>query len=138
MKKYISVSALFAVVLFACTKEKTESTNTPVTGHVANISWQDCAEFTDHGLTICLTGAKEGRCGCNEECIWEGAVDFTLHVTGAGIDTTITLTTNSNPVNLHDSVVIGGTTIKVSDGSGIDCNDYEKYEKYKAKVELSN
>ena len=109
----------------------------PVSGPEAIIPWQDCAYFSDNGFTVCFIGAKEERCPCNTNCLWEGSVDATLRVTSVtGIDTTITLTTNSNPVNLHNLHAVGGKTIVFVNTSGIDCADFGQYEKYKVIVRV--
>ena len=108
-----------------------------VSGTEAIIPWQDCAYFSDNGFTVCFVDAKEERCPCNTNCLWEGSVDATLRVTTAtGIDTTITLTTNSNPVNLHNFHTVGGKTIVFVNTSGIECADYGQYEKYKVIVRV--
>ncbi|MDO8367619.1 MAG: hypothetical protein Q7T20_12530 [Saprospiraceae bacterium] len=108
-----------------------------VSGSEAIIPWQECAFFADHNYTICFIGAKEERCPCNTNCLWEGSVDATLRVTSpTGIDTTITLTTNSNPVNLHNFHTVGGKTIVFVNTFQIECADYGKYEKYKVIIKI--
>ena len=137
--KYIFWIA-FTMVAFcfsACEDNDPISVTVPVSGSEATIPWQDCAEFTDQGITVCFVGAKEERCPCNTNCLWEGSVDATLRVTTAtGIDTTLTLTTNSNPVNLHNFHTVGGKTILFVSTPGIECADYGKYEKYKVQIRI--
>jgi hypothetical protein len=110
-----------------------------VSGSEATIAWQDCAFFTDHDITICFTGANEYRCACDVYCIWEGAVDATLHITNTtGLDTTIVLTTNSSPQNLPSEATIAGKVIRfVGTSPDLDfCNDYGEYEKYKVVIQV--
>jgi hypothetical protein len=135
--KHLLMIAMGAVLLafFACEDNDPLSTTRQVTGTEATIPWQDCAAFTDQGLTVCFVGAKEERCPCNTNCLWEGSVDATLRVSSAtGIDTTLTLTTNSNPVTLHYFHSVGGKTISFVSTPGIECADYGKYEKYKVLI----
>lgn len=133
MKYYFLIicsSLIFA--LTACKEKDPEFATNPVSGDQATIQWQDCALFTDHDLTICFVGANEARCPCDTDCLWEGTVDATLHITTtAGIDTTITLTTNSSPTNLPNTATIGGKTITFVNTDAVPCADYGKYEKYK-------
>ena len=118
-----------------CKKNEPDTTSKPVSGSQATIAWQDCAIYTDHDVTICFTGINEYRCPCNVECVWEGAVDATLKVTTtSGIDTTIVLTTNSNPVGLNNSATIGGKTIRFVNTDAVDCADYGNSEKYKVVI----
>ncbi len=132
-------------ILFACTvlllslsfcKKNDPATTTPqVSGSKATIAWEDCATYTDHDVTVCFIGVNEYRCPCDVVCVWEGAVDATLKVTTAsGIDTTIVLTTNSNPVGLNNSATIGGKTIRFVNTDAVDCADYGNSEKYKVVI----
>lgn len=133
---FISLSALLLAIT-ACKDKDPILTTVQVSGNEATIPWQDCAEFTDQGITVCFVGAKEERCPCNTNCLWEGSVDATLRVTTAtGIDTTLTLTTNNNPVNLHNFHTVGGKTILFVSTPGIECVDYGKYEKYKVLIRI--
>lgn len=129
------ISSALVIAFSSCGEKEPVITTHPVSGAQATIEWQDCALFTDHNMTICFVGANEGRCPCNTECLWEGSVDATFHVTTAtGIDTTFTLTTNSNPVNLPHAKTIGGKTITFVNTDAVTCADYGKYEKYKVIV----
>jgi hypothetical protein len=129
---------LGGILLFsfsACKDEDPANTTRIVYGSQATIPWQDCALFADQQMTICFVGANEARCPCNTNCLWEGSVDATLHVTTvSGIDTTFTLTTNSNPVNLPNTATIGGKTIQFVNTDAISCSDYGQYEKYKVII----
>jgi hypothetical protein len=141
LKKLLMFAIPTMLFMFSYCK-KTDSEKVPVTqnvkGEEATIDWQGCAFFTDHDITICFVGADEQRCPCNVECVWEGAVNATFHITTlTGLDTIITLTTNSAPAQLHSSETIGGKTIRfVNTATPIpfDCADYGVYEKYKAIV----
>ena len=106
-------------------------------GAEATLSWRECVEFQDFDLTLCFENAKEYRCPCWAECVWEGAVDFTLRVNGPGVDTSVTLTTNSYPLEEWHIVRIGNTTIDISDATHPDCSTYADYPKYKVNVTLS-
>lgn len=132
-----SLLVTLGVLLFSIVSCRDKDSDQLVSGNQAIIDWQDCAFFTDHDLTVCFIDAKESRCPCTTNCIVEGVVDATFHVTSAaGIDTTFTLTTNSNPVNLPNSTSIHGKTITFV-GTEIDfCADYGQYEKYKAIVKV--
>ena len=132
----IICSTLF--IAFSACRDKDPVANTnSVSGTTAIIPWQDCALFTDHNMTICFIGATEGRCPCNTDCLWEGSVDAVLHVTTTtGIDTTITLTTNSSPAALHNLTTVGGKTIRFVNTEGIGCAEYGQYEKYKVIVSV--
>jgi len=136
MKKSIFIlSSALLIAFSACKETDPEQTTHSIGGSVATIEWEHCALFTDHGMTICFVGAKEGRCPCDTDCLWEGSVDATFRVTTpTGIDTTFTLTTNSNPVNLPNATTIGGKTITFVNTDAVSCADYGKYEKYKVIV----
>ncbi len=135
MKYYFLIISTLIIAISACKEEDPEFTTYAVSGSQATIEWQDCALFTDHDMTICFVGADEARCPCNTNCLWEGSVDATLHITTtAGIDTTITLTTNSSPTNLPNTAAIGGKTITFVNTDAVPCADYGKYEKYKVII----
>lgn len=138
MKHFLVLACgLMLVALFFCKKETSNSTQ-HVSGSEAIIGWQDCAYFTDHDLLVCFIGANEYRCPCNADCIWEGAVDATFHLKiPAVLDTTITLTTNSNPTNLPTTDTIGGKIIRFVSVNISDCNEYGDYEKYKVGIEAN-
>ena len=138
MKHFLLIPmAIVLLAFFACEDNDPIPTTLQVSGSEATIPWQDCAEFTDQGLTVCFVGAKEERCPCNTNCLWEGSVDATLRVTSTtGIDTTLTLTTNSNPVNLHNFHSVGGKTIVFVSTPGIECADYGKYDRYKVLIKI--
>jgi len=133
----ISFGVIF-LAFFACQDKDPIYPTAEVNGSTAIIPWQECAYFTDHDYTVCFLAAKEERCPCNTNCLWEGSVDATLRVTSAanGIDTTIVLTTNSDPFNLHNFHTVGGKTIVFVNTDGIDCADFGKYEKYKVIVKI--
>lgn len=135
--KQILFPAILGLCLLAFSFCRKHDDTRSVSGDAAVLSWQECALFPDYDLTICFTGANEARCPCNMECFWEGVVDFTLKVQGPGVDTTVTLTTNSNPLNLPHQITLGNTTIDVEDASGLGCADYGVYDKYKVRVRLS-
>ncbi len=135
--KHFLLIALGAILLAlsACKDKDPTVTTHSVSGAQATIEWEECALFTDHDITICFIGADENRCPCNTECLWEGSVDATFHVTtSTGIDTTITLTTNSSPINLPNATTVGGKTITFVNTDAVNCADYGKYEKYKVIV----
>jgi len=140
MKLSILVAcAALLLGLSACKQKDPLPTTNPVSGSEATIGWQDCAFFTDHDLTVCFVDANDYRCNCASDCFWEGAVDATLHITSStGIDTTITLTTNSNPTQLHSVDTIGGKIIRFVNTENVqpyDCiHDQGNYEKYKAII----
>lgn len=137
MKHIFLIASSIALFVFAGCEENDDFRIFSVTGSQAIIPWQDCAYFADHGLTICFVNAKEERCPCNTECLWEGSVDAMLHISStAGIDTTITLTTNSDPGDLHYFHTIGNKTIVFVNTSGIECTDYGQFEKYKVIVRM--
>ena len=138
MKPLLLIISTTLLIAFSACKDKDPISNTQVIyGNQATIPWQDCALFADQQMTVCFVGAKEERCPCNTDCLWEGSVDAMLHVTTvSGIDTTITLTTNSNPVNLHNLTSIGGKTIQFINTNGISCSDYGHYEKYKVIISV--
>ena len=139
MKNAIMLSAvLLLAVLTQCKKNDPDAQADTVKGDRATIAWKDCAYFSDHGLTVCFVDASEYRCPCDVECVWEGAVDATLHVTGPGVDTTITLTTNSSPGALHQSARVGARLIRFVETNHFDCADYAHYNKYKVVVEISS
>ncbi len=129
------ISSALIIAFSSCGEKDPVVTTHPVSGAQATIAWQDCALFTDRDMTICFVGANESRCPCNTDCLWEGSVDATLHVTTpSGIDTTFTLTTNSNPFNLPNFTTIGGKTITFVNTDAVGCADYGKYEKYKVII----
>jgi len=128
--------AVFALFLSFCQHNKGE-TFTTETGNEAILSWQQCAEFSNYNLTVCFINASEYRCPCDVICVWEGAVDFTLRATGPDLDSTFTLTTSTNRLDLLRFITFGNVTIKAEDASGITCADYGNYENYKAKVTLT-
>jgi len=130
----IALSTVF-ITFFACKEKDPVVTTQSVSGSIATLAWEDCTLYSSHDLTICFVGAVENRCPCNTECLWEGTVEATFHVTNTtGIDTTITLITNSNPATLHNSTSIGGKTITFVNTDAIGCADYGKYEKYQVIV----
>lgn len=123
---------LLLLSISACKKEQTaiESRSTETL-----IKWQECVDVQDQGLKICFLGANEYRCGCNENCIWEGAIDATLRITNNnGLDTTIVLTTNSSPQNLPHKAVIAGKTIDFISTNITDCNQLGHYNLYEIKL----
>ncbi|MCC6462678.1 MAG: hypothetical protein IT260_19580 [Saprospiraceae bacterium] len=120
-----------------CKKEVALPGSRQQKGAEATLGWRECVEFHDFDLTICLENASEYRCPCSLQCFWEGAVDFTLRVNGPGIDTSVTLTTNSNPPEAWHTKRIRNTTIDISDASNIDCSAYGDYPKYKVRVKLT-
>jgi hypothetical protein len=135
MKYYFLVISTLIIAFSACKEKDPVITTHPVSGSQATVEWQDCVLFTDHDMTICFVGADEARCPCNTDCLWEGSVDATLHITTtSGIDTTITLTTNSSPINLPNTATIGGKTITFVNTDAVPCTDYGKYEKYKVII----
>ena len=137
MKYPILMSIIALMLTFSCTKKGVDDSTLTVSGGRAVIPWQDCAVFTDHDMTICFVDAKEYRCPCDVNCIWEGAVDATLRVTTTtGIDTTITLTTNSDPATLPSTATIDGKLIRFVNTDAVTCSDYESYEKYKVIIEV--
>jgi hypothetical protein len=104
----------------------------------AEIGWQDCVIFSGHeNLRVCFTSANEYRCPCYADCFWEGAIDATLKVTGPGIDDTLILTTNSNPIDLNFSDTLGNKIITFVNTNIVDCDDYGKLEKYKVKIKVT-
>lgn len=105
-------------------------------GSEALVAWEECVDFTDHGLTVCFEDVLEYRCPCNVDCIWEGAVDISLHITGQNIDTLITLSANSNSENLVNSAQIGANTIKIENPLPSACNDFGDLDKYKVTVKV--
>ncbi|MBL7825159.1 MAG: hypothetical protein JNJ57_00905 [Saprospiraceae bacterium] len=137
MKTSIGFLSIIFLLQIACKNSKTEYSHTPVSGDEAPVAWQSCVYFTDHQLSVCFIGAEEYRCPCYTDCIWEGAVNATIQIsTQNGLDTTIVLTTNSNPAGLHQSETIEGKTIRFLRTDGLDqgCADYGNYNKYKAVV----
>ena len=129
------IFAALIVVLFSCREKDSINDIHAVSGPQATIDWQECVLFSDHDLTICFIGAKESRCPCDVDCLWEGSVDATFHVTGPkGVDTTFTLTTNSNPVNLPHTARVGDKVITFVNTDAVSCADYKQYEKYKVIV----
>ena len=136
MKNFSLAFLLFiSITAFQC---KTEQT-TQIAGGTATIGWQDCAVFTDHDLTICFTGATEGRCPCWADCIWEGAITATLEVTAPDGVHTLVLSTNSNPDNLNYSDTLGSKIITFVQCNNFDfCDDYAKYKKYEIDITIEN
>ena len=139
MKHLLLLGFSTLLLLASCKKKDSVPTSHPVSGSEATIGWQDCATYTDHDLTICFIGANDYRCPCNTECVWEGAVDATLHITNStGLDTTITLTTNSNPTGLHSQETVGDKIIRfvnTTTTQPYDCaTDQGNYEKYKVII----
>jgi hypothetical protein len=137
-KLFLTMLVLFTLTCaFQCKKEEV-STQNEVSGNAATIKWKDCATFTDHNTTICIKEASEYRCPCTIDCIWEGAVDVTMNVQMPGVDSTITLTTNSNPANLNFSDTIGTKVIRFVKTNIESCADYGKYEMYDFTIEVTN
>ncbi len=137
-KLFLTMLALFTLTCaFQCKKDEDTNSN-EVSGNTATIKWQDCATFTDHNTTICIKEANEYRCPCNADCIWEGAVDVTMNVQMPGVDSTVTLTTNSSPAQLNFSDTIGTKIIRFVKTNIQSCEDYGKYEKYDFTVEVTN
>lgn len=141
MKQLLSFTcAALLFTLSFCKKQGNEKNpdTQNVNGSEASIDWQDCAYFTDYDITICFVAADEFRCACDALCKWEGALDATLHVTSpGGIDTTITLRTNSNPAGLHTTETINGRVIHFVGTNISDCADYGDYEKYKVNISVN-
>lgn len=103
----------------------------------AVLALEDCVKFSEFDLTVCLTGISEGRCPCNAMCFFEGSVDFTFQVYGKGVDTTVTLQTNSFPEKLPHSITLGKTTLDIADQTEDLCSNYGNYDRYKVQVTLS-
>lgn len=131
--KYKIFLALLIVAL-GTTQCKKEA----IYGNTGTIRWQDCLEFFDHDVTICLEDIEEARCPCNADCIWEGMVTATLKVTAPGGEYTIQLSTNSSPDALNHSDTIENRVIRFVKTNITDCNDYGQKEKYKVEVEVTN
>ncbi len=132
---FLIISSILLVAFTACKERDPQDTTKSVSGAKATIPWEQCVLFTDYDMTICFIGAKEERCPCDTQCLWEGSVDATLHVTtSTGLDTTFTLTTNSDPINLPHFTTIAGKTIEFVSTEGITCADYGHYEKYKVII----
>lgn len=138
MKHLFLIICSTILVAFSACKDKDPANNTnSVSGAQAIIPWQECVLFTDHDITICFVGAFEQRCPCDVQCLVEGYVEATFRATTtSGIDTTFTLTTNSNPINLPNSTTVAGKIITFVNTEGIACADYGNYEKYKVIVRV--
>lgn len=139
MKNVLSF-ILFSAVLFtlsACQKEPETSSVVPVPVE-KTLSWQECVDFTGYSMTVCFTDPNEYRCPCDVDCVWAGSVEYTLKVTSAGKDTTITLQPPGNPTNAPSSAVVDNVTISMEEPAPVNCADYGNYEKYKVKVVLSS
>jgi hypothetical protein len=104
----------------------------------AVLSWQECYDFTAFNTTVCFADANEYRCPCDVDCVWAGSVDYTLKVTNAGQETTITLQPPGNPNNSPSSAVVGKVMISIDEPAPVNCADYGNYEKYKLKVVVSS
>lgn len=129
------LSCVLLLTLSFCGEKDPVHTTQTTSGTEASIGWLDCATFTQHDLTVCFINANEYRCPCNAECFWEGAIDATFHITSStGIDTTLTLTTNSNPISLPNTAIIGGKTIRFVQTEGVDCSNFGQYQYYKAVI----
>jgi hypothetical protein len=137
--KYFFLLALSVSVLafYACEDNDPLRNTTEVSGNTALIPWEDCAFFAEHDLTVCFVGAKEERCPCNTSCLWEGVVKATFEVSNSsGLDTVVTLETNSAPAGLHFFHSFGNKTLVFEKTDGINCEDYGKYWKYKVQVRV--
>ena len=137
-KLFLMMLALFTLTCaFQCKKDEDTNLN-EVSGNTATIKWQDCATFTDHNTTICIKSANEGRCPCNADCNWEGAISVTMNVQISGEDNVVTLTTNSSPANLNFSDTIGTKIIRFVQTNIQSCQDFGEYEKYDFTVEVTD
>ncbi|HLP96345.1 MAG TPA: hypothetical protein VK168_20020 [Saprospiraceae bacterium] len=138
MKPIFLFPYLFVLLAFmACEDNDPLRITRDVNGSTAVIPWQDCAYFADHDLTVCFIGAKEERCPCNTDCLWEGAVKATFEISNSsGLDTILTLETNSAPAGLHYFHSFGNKTVTFVNTEGIQCEDYGQYDKYKVIVKV--
>lgn len=138
MKPIFLFPMLFVLLSFwACEDNDPIRDTVQINGNTAVIPWQDCAYFADHDLTVCFIGAKEERCPCNIDCFWEGSVKATFEVSNSvGLDTILTLETNSAPAGLPNLHSFGNTTLIFVNTEGISCEDYGDYEKYKVIVKV--
>lgn len=135
--KNILFSAILISAALATACHKKNDDPTVVTTNSATIKYQECITFQNQQLTICFEDANEYRCPCNVDCVWEGACDVSLKVTGTGIDTLVHLSYNTSGSGVFpDSAAIGTTVIRVTGLVPTDCNDYEDYEKYKVDISL--
>jgi hypothetical protein len=144
-QSFLLLVSITAFALYSCKKNETTDQQPDVTTFEseASIPWQDCVTFMPQGLTICFVDALESRCPCDAICVWEGLVSATLKVTtSAGIDTTITLATNSSPEWIpNNKAIINGDTIqfiRTEHPTLENCSDYGNYPAYKAVIGVGN
>jgi hypothetical protein len=139
MKKLLFVFATYILCCALQCGEPMETETETVAGDEATITWLGCAYFSDHDVSVCFINANDYFCPCYADCIWEGAVDVTLVVKMPAVDSTITLTTNSNPQNLNFSDTLGQKIITFKSIYVEDyCNHQGEYGKYKAVVEVTD
>ncbi len=131
----IALFAVSALFLSFCKHHRSEIFTTQA-GNEAVLSWQECVEFSDYDMTICFVEASEYRCPCDAQCIWEGAVYYTLRAQGAGLDSTFTLTTSDRELFFPRTITLNNIKVDIAEEPVIACADYGDYELYKVKVNL--
>ncbi|HAD11215.1 MAG TPA: hypothetical protein DCF33_02135 [Saprospirales bacterium] len=138
MRPTILFALSLSLLVFSACEDNDPIRNTSETsGSTAIIPWEQCTFFADHDLTVCFVGAKEERCPCNTDCLWEGSVKATFEVSNStGLDTVLTLETNSAPAGLHYFHSFGNKTLVFVNTEGIGCEDYGNYDKYKVIMKV--
>ena len=128
----------FSLVLFAlpaCKKESNQPQTPTVLADSAYVKFGECALFQTPKLTVCFVDAYEYRCPCTAECIWAGAVDISLKVTGTNVDTTLKLTTMPY-LGASDTAIVGNVKFHLKSADPADPCDLGNYATYKALIEV--
>ena len=137
--KYALYLLVLATLLTSCKKEPSAKKFIVLSGdNKASVGLNECAEFQSPSFwTVCLTDISEYRCPCEGQCIWAGAVDYSLHVTGPNLDSTFTIHPPGNALNKPGFIEMNGIRLDIAEMEPTLCSKYGNYDLYKLEVSLS-